>query len=297
MEFNCKTLVVLGAGASKPYGYPVGSELKNKIIHSILGNNGVVFEILKELYPVEELVKFAKAFMNSRISSIDAFLVHQNNRYAEIGKIAIAAVMLESERSLNLFPESADWFSYFFNKYFGPSNVPLEERGVAFITFNYEFTLQRMLRKALESAYNLEFNRSIELLEQIPILHVYGNIGDEPISRNGKFLDRDSIDFRRYRATEASKSIKVMYEDREVIDKKFSGYFYEASTIYFLGCECDKLNMERLGVDWSKVKGGIKCSRYGLREAETIEASTRFEPAKPIFGSNAWDALDLLRER
>ena len=47
------TVLILGAGASKPYGYPIGSELKSRIISSLKGmveaDNGWVHDLILTL--------------------------------------------------------------------------------------------------------------------------------------------------------------------------------------------------------------------------------------------------------
>ena len=39
MNFNEETTFILGAGASKPYGYPVGAELISNIVENINSDN------------------------------------------------------------------------------------------------------------------------------------------------------------------------------------------------------------------------------------------------------------------
>ena len=94
------TVFILGAGASKPYGFPTAWELKLDIIknfhkriqkiisgyNSYLGNYEQV------------LTQFINHFRDSHNVSIDLFL-SRNPLFSSIGKDAIVLSLLESEKS------------------------------------------------------------------------------------------------------------------------------------------------------------------------------------------------------
>jgi len=83
---NVPTVLVLGAGSSKPYGYPIGSRLKNDIIAELQLSLDTDSGWINELDIDKELVKeFIKKFDRSPKSSIDSFLAQQK-KYTEIGK-------------------------------------------------------------------------------------------------------------------------------------------------------------------------------------------------------------------
>src|SRR6267378_303056 len=91
-----RTVLILGAGASMPYGFPSGSGLRRHII-----------EYLDEL-------------LSADTTSIDVFL-ERRTEFVEIGKAAIAATLIPLESTRNLFQTwtlpsvlmSQTWYQYF----------------------------------------------------------------------------------------------------------------------------------------------------------------------------------------
>jgi len=94
------TVFVLGAGAHKPYGFPIGSELVRNVIELLpvaSGLNTSFSQLVLDLYrsgPVshQALLDFRVALNGSGHTSIDSFLLTNAGRpgFSEIGKLAIA---------------------------------------------------------------------------------------------------------------------------------------------------------------------------------------------------------------
>ncbi len=96
-----ETIFILGAGASKPYGYPTGAELRKKIINKFRNqyhSNTVVFEQINTFK--EDLINHSESFLNkfelSSTKSIDLFL-SRNPKFMDIGKLAIKLSIYNSE--------------------------------------------------------------------------------------------------------------------------------------------------------------------------------------------------------
>ena len=90
-----KTVLVLGAGASFPYGLPLGRELVKKIVVGIgadgLGANNLLFKHIRANYP-NQWRTFIDRLVYSDCDSIDAFLEKEENKdLLQIGKESIAA--------------------------------------------------------------------------------------------------------------------------------------------------------------------------------------------------------------
>lgn len=96
--FTRKICLVLGAGASLAMGYPLGSDLRRKILQLARHDETTLrFRIDCGLqHKQEELWDFLDAFAKSQALSIDSFLARRPE-FMEIGKHAIAAVMLACE--------------------------------------------------------------------------------------------------------------------------------------------------------------------------------------------------------
>ncbi len=111
-----KTVLVLGAGASAPFGFPTGIELSQQLVGQ-LQEGGKTFNNLRSCYNFapEEIHDFRNAFYYSGKNSVDAFLEHRAD-YIRIGKAATASVLIGYESHENLFKyNEANWLRYLYN--------------------------------------------------------------------------------------------------------------------------------------------------------------------------------------
>ncbi len=104
------TVLVLGAGASKPYGFQTGYELRDQLLEETLASTPLN-EALKASQLGEQAEEFIIDLRHSSRSSVDAFLEGRPD-YLEIGKFLIAAAVLPRERK-PLFPTTEDWCGFF----------------------------------------------------------------------------------------------------------------------------------------------------------------------------------------
>src|SRR6266487_1140334 len=109
------TVLVLGAGASYPYGFPTAKELKKRICEEFSNPNTAASRLLGEgaSYSPEDFFNFKEAFLKSGQPSVDAFLEWRPN-FLDIGKLAIAYCLIPFEDESKLFtPPSlrvGDWY-------------------------------------------------------------------------------------------------------------------------------------------------------------------------------------------
>ena len=96
-----KTTLILGAGASEPFGYPLGGQLVLLILDE--RNNQESQSVYQSCgLKAEELKKFYDQLYRSQTPSIDLFL--QNNpNLTKIGKLHIAKVLISFEKEDELF--------------------------------------------------------------------------------------------------------------------------------------------------------------------------------------------------
>ena len=82
------TILVLGAGASCPYGFPTARELKWQIcdVFENVNKTAALFLGHKSDYMPSEFVDFAHALTHSGQHSVDQFLEHRAKEFMEIGK-------------------------------------------------------------------------------------------------------------------------------------------------------------------------------------------------------------------
>jgi hypothetical protein len=271
------TVLVLGAGASCAYGLPLGWELRNRLlemsVESLLtlpsGRQGV---------PIELIHQFNSAFRLSQWLSIDAFLAHRPE-FIELGKHAIAAVLLPAERAERvLHSEPSDhWYRYLAHR-MDTSWDRLTDNKVSFVTFNYDRSLELFLETTFINRYGKAENEVRERLKAFPLIHVYGQLGS---------LDPDSPSFVHYGDTSA-RAVKIAADGLRIIPEgRDESPEFEAARalldaaerICFLGFGFDEMNVKRLGGPSINIRS--KAGRgFGQLAAASAFGSTQAERQK-----------------
>lgn len=251
------TLFVLGAGASQPFGYPTGKELRKLILsnlsHPPHSLNSKTYYLFNELGIGEvEISKFVEAFYKSSIYSIDAFL-EKRSEFLKIGKIAIAHALIPFENENRLLSIDGDWYGYLFNRLI--PKCPFEsfaDNKVSFLTFNYDRSLEQYLFSALINAYGRSPIEVITIMNKIEILHLYGQLGDLPWQEeNGQPYDSRRGDHAGYLESSAN-AIKIVHENVDIsqneVFQKAHHLLLQAKNIYFLGFGYHEMNLDRLRI-------------------------------------------------
>ncbi len=110
---NVKTLLIVGAGASVPYGYPTGKELKDELCKP-----NKLSDLRCKIHEAE-IEEFCRVFSDARSTSIDSFLAQRGNHYigkssltfGELGKLAIASLLIKNEKlNKSLKSDGDHWF-------------------------------------------------------------------------------------------------------------------------------------------------------------------------------------------
>ncbi len=170
------TVLVLGAGASQEYGFPLGSELKSRMLHSL---NGWVQGLLRKMgFENSLLQEFQDALRYSYHPTIDIFLEHKRN-FRELGSYLIASTIGPLEVAGNLFPQRG-WYGELFEALrFDRTHPNTGLLGV--VSLNYDRSLEHFLVK------NIDYNISHDCLAQahdkrrrIRIVHAHGSLGTYP---------------------------------------------------------------------------------------------------------------------
>lgn len=288
-----KTVFVLGAGASIPYGLPSGAELRNNICKSAFCDSPTMVALASECeINKQEYLDFSTAFLRSSQPSIDAFLAKRPD-FAEIGKLAIAYELCRLENPGRIFDTNNDdhWYMALWaamergiHKHTG-----LKNNRVRFVTFNYDRSLEFFLHEATKNTFRLSDDETLETCKQLPILHVYGSLGDfHPSSSENTRPYAESVHGAALRL--AASALYVIPEARQD-DKNLQtarNWFEWAERICFLGFGFDALNMERLGI--ADVLNFVKkahaptpwivASMFGKTDKEINSiAGTHFSPA------------------
>ncbi|MBS1704014.1 MAG: hypothetical protein JST12_20285 [Armatimonadetes bacterium] len=187
-----KTLFVLGAGASMPYGMPSGPELVAEILK--LRNTDMLQESstgsLKTQFDSRcyQLKKFQDLVRSSDVASIDLFIKH-NPGLASFGKFLIARILLGREEEKRLdgsyskseaTPNGDHWYKFMWEKMVVDVEEAkeLQQNQIAFITFNYDISLESYLARSIRGLFSqkLEHNEEYAILSHFPIIHVFGSL-------------------------------------------------------------------------------------------------------------------------
>jgi hypothetical protein len=216
--FEKKTTIIIGAGASKEVGLPVGRELKEKIasILDIQLNSGIRqesgdLEVYQAIRAIVESERTLHKDITSHIHmarlirdamplaiSIDNFLdAHQGNiRLEQCGKLAIVRAILEAERESLLYVDTSNryntidqrklegtWYNSFFQLLTENCRAEdLEKRlsQIKLIIFNYDRCVEHFFYYSLQTYYGIDETEASNLVKAIEIYHPYGTVGSLP---------------------------------------------------------------------------------------------------------------------
>lgn len=294
-----KTALVLGAGASMPYGFPSGYDLKIQIVNDLEpGHKRPMHRHIRDAgFSSDEIDDFRTALHKSGKRSVDAFLEHRRE-FLKVGKNATACALLPCESEDQLFANGgAGWYEYLFNKL----NAGFEEfdkNSLSVLTFNYDRSVEQYLITALTNAYGKNLEACVEKLRTIPIVHLHGQLGDLPPLGDrgieyGAAISPEAL-------TIASEGIQIIHEDIshspqfEQAHKLLRG----ADRVCFLGFGYDPTNLTRLLSYGPTLQQSVSGSAMGFtgRECYFIQEDIRRHGFREfsldyIYG----DALDFLR--
>src|SRR5687768_9970441 len=234
-----KITLILGAGASAPYGFPLGTRLMMDVINKLNDfSPDFDYKLSAVLDNLGFKSKTQKMFINelrmAHQPSIDAFLQERGEEFLTLGKAVIAAALIPYEELDSLLPiehefspdhKNQRWYAYLLNlmgtyREFGENNLSI-------ITFNYDRSLEYFLFHTIMHRFNLKDDEAIELLKTIPIVHVYGQLGrcDFQDGISGRPY---STELTEYSIEKCVDEIHLIYEPRDEDEfAKSRGSVYE----------------------------------------------------------------------
>ncbi|MCI0427904.1 MAG: hypothetical protein L0Z46_07820 [Nitrospiraceae bacterium] len=293
-----RTVLILGAGASAPYGFPVGRKLLMDVVHEL----GQPTSQLSRILPEDDIdtiyiERFREDLDRSMQPSVDAFL-EGRQEFVDLGKIIIAASLIpyEDEAALQRGPETK-WYEYLFSQ-IGPTieEYTQSARNLSVLTFNYDRSFEHSLYLALKARHGLCPPQALELRRLVRVLHLYGDLGE---------LDYESPEGRPYDprvnarvARRWAQRIRILHEgqmDDEVF-REARAILEPAEGVCFLGFGYHPRNVERLRAGLPANALVYGCA-YGLLAGETQVASQLINHQRLQFGNDREDVLLFLRNR
>jgi len=309
-----KTVLVLGAGASMPYGFPSGMGLTNQIIlplkqdmpHGVRQN--IKYITPEHLTALEIGVKHFETFQQSLARSalsIDAF-IENRSEFKKIGKLAIALVLQQCEDPDRIYlgpkpyfnfdeePDKPRFRSWYHLLWQHIADAPFSfenysKNKLSIITFNYDRSLEYFLFNAIKENSDKSNSDCAEKLSSIPIVHVYGSLGPlrELDERLGLPYDKP------WDPTYAEFSLEYIHLIRNDKSEKLSGefekayqYLEEAEIIFFLGFGFDKTNLSRLHLEKMTQNKRVTGTAWNLslRTRKHIDSLQYNQRSRDIFG-------------
>ncbi|HEA68247.1 MAG TPA: hypothetical protein ENI07_15720 [Desulfobacterales bacterium] len=287
------TVFILGAGASAPYGYSTGAGLSTKIVNefydkleALLKNDSSLSETDMKLH-LREAKLFLDVFEKAPVS-IDKFL-SINPFFSSYGKIAITLNILNEEKSSKSLKEmdssdsKQDWYKLLFERMVSTLNNSSDfdrfrENKVAFITFNYDRSLDHFIYKSFRNTFwqsRDDFERSLNLNDfkkyiPFPLIHVYGQVDKIRWHGGSYYRDRENFDFTKIE--ELSHNIRVIGERSNGLKDEISEVITNHKRIFILGFGYADENLEAIGLpgpvneEWN-IYGTAK----GMKEKEIKE--------------------------
>ncbi|MGE0704249.1 MAG: hypothetical protein AB7F99_05095 [Vicinamibacterales bacterium] len=175
------TTFVLGAGASKPYGMPLASEVKDYIgglkpraeEYRLLLSSGV------DPHELNDLIDDVRGYP---LPSFDSYLEMRKSdaKTIEIGTAVLAATIGKAISHASGRAEiGQDWIAYVVRQMLeGAATCRSFAEGnakVAFITFNFGWILEARLRELLSRAYSSHDDVQTAL-DSLQVLHMHGRL-------------------------------------------------------------------------------------------------------------------------
>ena len=280
--FKVPTVIIVGAGASFDFGYPLGPNLLSNIIGGIVdakriyqlgsGHRPTIatdLDFLKYQYPIAyenassylgctttELVKFAEIANSQTNKSVDRFLRDHPN-LQKIGKYFIAQEIVQKSYSMiaeQVLPKNfrigtPGWIGELINEMReGTKNThDLKENKITLVTFNYDLSIEM----ALDAQFaNTDIHRGADWRACVEVIHVYGQV--EPPKET--FVRQEFLDDIK----KSARSIKIIgdVDSSQITDghlEKIREKISKAERVISLGFSFDQANVELLALNENRV--------------------------------------------
>lgn len=281
-----KTVFIIGAGASKEAGLPIGTELKKMIANAldirfqdlgrmVSGDNDVYQALLEKVSDAQDQNALLQSLQRAgwrirdampQAISIDNFIdTHSENKHIELcGKLAIVRTILEAEANSTLaidrrqnngqirFENLSDtWFNGFFQRLSEnckPADLKHRLKSVALIIFNYDRCIEHYLYHAFQNYYSMSLQEAAQLLGGLEIYHPYGVVGALPWLSSNNAIEFGATP-SAHRLLSLAGQIKTFTEGTNEQSSEVNSIrrnMRESHRLVFLGFAFHKLNLDIL---------------------------------------------------
>lgn len=256
------TVLILGAGASYAYKFPLARGLLHEVckilrtprldarrVESLARLGRPVIDhwgILESLgFDEREGKAFCDELRHTDYPSVDFFL-EQRPEFTSIGKACMAIILVACEDPDILFPggktaPDPHWYKYVLDAV--DNGTPWAARvPLTIVTFNYDRSLDHYLFTALKTRWRTNEATMRDTFLQLPIVHVHGTLGEYLQERTYEpNVNPESVRL-------AAKRIVIPIEGAEGRFADAQAALTAAERIYFIGFGFHAQNVRRLGV-------------------------------------------------
>lgn len=276
-----RTVLILGAGASVDYGFPLGRGLITTICNSLASPNSALYKLLRDCdCPIDEIREFQLHLNNSNLPSIDAFLENRKE-FERIGKLAIAGALIpfETKSALDRSQKPLRWYEYLHGKLIG-RRLDFFSNKITVVTFNYDRSFEYALFLAIKYSYGLNDEECEHYIQTIPIIHIYGQLG-KPFWRS-KAGRPYKPDLTPEHAGKCAKSIKVLHEGEqnspELQDAQEALSNAQVICCLGFGYHSENINRLRLPNHLNGTNAKAYFSMFGFKEQQRERILDRLYP-------------------
>jgi hypothetical protein len=296
-------VLVLGAGASKEVGLPIGTELTKSIAEALNFKIDYFLRLTGGDDRIRECIyKLAQAPNNSHATpddyyraamkireamplalSIDNFIdSHRaDNKIAQIGKLAISACILRAEKGSTLYLDRSNlynkldfeniagtWFASLFSlisQYCSYEELEIRFSRLTVISFNYDRCFKHFLRQALLTYYSLTELQAESIASKVSILHPYGSVGRMRFETGGSGIDygEQPVSDDLLKSAEGIKTFTESTDPAAEEIKTLRESIANAKTLVFLGFGFHPMNLELLYGQTTPERNSRNCDVLG----------------------------------
>jgi hypothetical protein len=332
--FKRKTVFIVGAGGSKELNLPIGDELKLSIGAKVdlrfsngydlsVGDKNILAAIRRllddagerDVNPHCQAGRSIASAMHQAIS-IDNYLhTHaEDETLVTVGKLGIAACILEAERKSKIFgDERSDgrinfaahpdvWHNTFckmLSEGVQRKNIDTLFDNVSFITFNYDRCIEHYIAQWVENYMQVPTLDAQELMTKLTIIHPYGQIGRLPWQKSGLTPVRFGSAVDPITLPRIAGHIRTFTEqvEDEAILERMQDLILDAQQIVYLGFSYGSMNMELMKLrtqprGMKTVRGtAYKMSPSNVSAISELIDSTMFFSGRSFVGTRSYDSV------
>lgn len=282
------TVLVLGAGASIPYGLPSGQTLLEDIVRLPRRIQDIECIALAVEVSTSDVEDFIQRLKNTWPISLDAYLENRNPRQVRIGRACIAAVLVRRERIETLelshladlrrrgSERDADalWYHLLWHALYTRDidlfKSQFGKEGLAIVTFNYDRTLETFLYNRIKYNFEDEIDEvdAFAILNGIPIIHLHGSLQPfmpEGLDGEGRRLGYDRFDWVLIK--HCANGIRIIHEVDAAEDPLFveaRSYLSNAARVGIMGFGYHEENVRRLSYRDARQRQFVFAATYRM---------------------------------